>query len=685
MTVRAKLRLLLLLSFPLMVNAAGDPCHFTHGYGYLPEQVIACYKKVPYRKETAERLAQNIKAIAQLSDLASVYKNSGAPLKIKADLLGMAHEIKHSTYANDYELQEDLKLKFKRFHNVHWNYLTPMCYHHLTPYIPLGFSSTMIDGQQIIYVHDDVVAPKLYRQVTGVNTHELVGQRLVSINGVDAVKFLSDYADKHIAYFPNSSNNFAEVLQRMGYSQPDPRRDPLPDDLNPEYLFEDLSGNQTKLHLPFVFVYSEYLKSDISPVYDDYPASTAEFVHQCEAPWSSVDYLVHAGRISPRGVLSKQPAGQFLGDKQLHNRAKSQRYWAAQSDNSRSVNDGFSDITPSKDDLKFRVIENNLLKADILYGVLGKDVMVLKVDSFAPENQSLFIATLHRAVKYACAHSKKIMIDLSSNVGGYSHLLQYFFGILDEDQNKQSQMKCRGLVPHDDNLYLSSFRALSQHTAPPYAKSYLCITFSEPGCFHLVSGPKMKAWAEVEHDFTEKRGGETIDLTDKFYISGFDLSLYNSIPRLGISKFTKHDIIIITDGTATSAGFFAQVFLRDKALIVAYGGLDQQEMNIGHAHGGPVQRYNIMSYAASLYRYMDYSYPGYIPADVMNLLNQVSLPPVTPGRSDFRFEYHGGYYDKLEQDHLIATKSYLPDLHVWIWDDSNKSAFYSQILRATAT
>lgn len=684
-----KKRIILMLMSLLIshsVVAADDPCNFANGLGFMPEQVMACYHSVPFDAARAGQMAHSLAVIEELSGLANTYKNTDLPVNIHANMPQMIREMKVKKYTDDYAFHEDLKLMFKRFHNAHWNYIMPLAYHHLTPYMPLILGSTLENGHQIVYVKGNYIAPKLYQNVSGIDTSNYIGQRIVSIDGVDAVQYLTKFANRNVAYFSYPSNNFAEIIQRQQFSLPGISRDPMPQNLSPTFVFQNKQGERSKVKLPFIFVPKEKLYGGISPVYADLSTNTSEFIKDATAPWQATDYFVQNGLLTLDGEFTDAMTLQRLGDEELMARNKMQAYWKHKALERKSAlpeDVVYHDIQPTAEDLSFSVIEDNLNEEDVMYGKLGDDITVIKVTGFTPLHFDKFIETLNHAMQHACDNSSKIILDFSRNGGGAVHLTQYLIGLIDSEQSDANTFVHRFLQPDESKRpILAGFLRAGDLMSPPYTPAPLCMTGIEPGCYHRLTGSRLEHWQDAQNGTVEVRGGVKTDMTAKMYMSGLETNDFHSIPQYCNGKFGKKDIIMITDGTACSGGFFAQAFLLDKATSVAYNGLVNRKMNVGHAHGGPVHHYNMFAYDDLLYHGIDSAYPGIIPDEVFNLMASMTLPEVTPVRSDFRFEFHGGFYDKNDKNKLTAVKEYVPQYRVPIWDDSNKSVFYSAIMRA---
>lgn len=664
-----------------VVFATDDPCNFSHGEAFMPEQVLECYSKVPYSHDRAEQYAKSIEAISQLSDLANTYRNTGQPLNIHVSLPKVAQEIRSTPYADDYSMHQAISKNIKRYKNGHWGYYVPLCYQRLQPYLPIVLGATLQNGKQIIYVKGVHDINHIYKNTTSQDLSPLIGQRIVSINGIDAVQYLARLANQQLSWFPYSSNNFSSLLAFHFFSSMF-IADYQSVDLSPTYVFQTKSQQRTTLKLPYIFVPREKLFYQLSPVAPDLATSTDEFIAQCTVPWQMADYFLHEHLVRSDGSVNEALSSPYYGVDAISQREqfirKMNRKMSAREVNAANK---YHDITASDDDLPFEMLEDHL-NNQIAYGHLGDSVTVLKITGFTPSDYDDFVGVMQRAVQYACSHSDNIMIDLSGNHGGSGFLLSYLVGLIDFNQSRNNIL-IYSFLSKDKKSNPLAFHYLdaADKLSPPYVETPLCLTLNEPGCYHKANGDKIMHWDDVSHHRVEVRGGVRTELTDKVYESLLPSYQYITVPSYCSGKFNQENTIIITDGAAASAGFFSQVYLRRNAQIIAYGGLYKSKMNIGTCHGGAIHKYNMYAYQKERYHLYDDQLSGLLPDELFSMLEGFDMPKPMPQRSEITFEA-GGAYDDQDKSRLTAVKEYLPDKHVWIWDDSNKSAFYSRILRA---
>ena len=138
----------------------GDPCNFTTSFGFGYDQVLACFRSVPFCPDpdnpaSCDRDAQVAHlraAIEGFSDLRETYDQDGH-WRRKLDAVATAR------FRTDYDFFLAMSDVMASFRNPHWNYLGPRCFEQtLFALIPLKFGSmvTKVAGgeQQMIYLRE---------------------------------------------------------------------------------------------------------------------------------------------------------------------------------------------------------------------------------------------------------------------------------------------------------------------------------------------------------------------------------------------------------------------------------------------------------------------------------------------------------------------------------------------------
>ncbi len=655
---------------------ASDPCDFTTGApGFSAQQVLECYHRVPANNATRDAIANSLETPKQVIDLAIFYKDSGFPLFTKADISLIQQDIRNMNQSSDFAMQEAIKEQFKLFENPHWGYTMPLCYHRLQPFMPLVISSKMMgDGRkskQMLYIKSNAIRAELYEQTTGINTDNLIGQTLVSINGVPAVQAIANDAQHNLRFSSFIGNNFATHLQDLLYQVPSIRSNLTPENLSPEYAFKDSNGDITTVTLPWVFVPREMLFGAASVMnYPPLASSTTDFVSQCQQPWDTINYLSYTGFIDVNsdGKIQINKFSPVLGDKR--DDKMREKFTSKIKKISNKISKHKHKIAKEVKVLPYTLISS---VDGISYGQLGKNTTVITVADFDPADVAAWIETLTDAKAYACQHSKTVMIDYSSNPGGLVSLTTYLAGLFNPSLADGSAITYRMADPFDQTRPLQ-FNSLINVRDFLSAVFGGCVSGLEAQCKLREDGSTLLSFSSLSQT-QGLRGKEITALTEKVTPNLF-LTGISAIPSLCPGKFTGKNLIQITDGANASGGAIAPASLRKLATNVTYHGIIGEPSWLGSAQGGSVVPYNLFY---STFGADAFALQGL--ADIGNFIRGALQPPL-PVMVDFRFENEGGILDVYHTDKLLLAEVLLPDVRVPIWDNDDPSIFYSQILHS---
>ncbi len=657
---------------------ASDPCDFSQADAFLPSQVMSCYSQVPYSQSVANAVSNAYELPNQVSDLAPYYANSGPPLFINAPLIDIKNKIANSNASNDFAFHESVKKQLKRFKSPHWDYRTTLCYQNLYPFIPLEIGVRLGAGnKQELYVKDNPFEPTLYKQVTGIDTENLVGKTIVSIDNKPALDALVDFSDASIAYSSFSSNNFAAALQRGLYSIISASRDVIPDNLSPTYVFSDEHGNPTELQLPWIFVKrARIFGPDIS--YPPHSQNTAQFQATCQAPWTALQYYLNIGFINANSDSGETPQlnrAEISSPQSIEKEDKQRKKAISKFKNlSKHFAENKERLKKTHKPLPFEVISDEISNDNsVLYGQLGNDTTVIKVINFAPNDETVFINTLNAAVAYACVNSDKVILDLATNSGGSVHLTAYLVGLFNPALSDGTMYKSYHPFANPQTrpllaIYNNGTDFLSSLTGGG------CNFGGESSCWLRDDGTPLPLWSQALST-QGIRGQQPIELTERL----------TSLPPSQIQqvcpyKFKDNNLIVLTDGTAASGGVIAAASLRKIGVVIGYHGLKDKTTWIGFAQGGIVRPYHAY-YSKLVLDLLPLLVPE-LPPIVLQILNPSFRPPL-PVQADFRFETPGSILDPAEENtqEILNSVVLTPNARIDIWDDDEPAVVYTEALK----
>jgi hypothetical protein len=144
---------------------------------------------VPFDPAALANIVQVVEQHRSFSDLSEIYD---ARVHWRQALAALEHE-----YDNDLAMHDALKHEHQQFRNGHVAYVLPACYWAmLAALVPFDFGSTVrgSGAEQIVFIESAPFA-SLYQEATGIDVTSLVGQRVVSINGVPVLDYFRRYTE----------------------------------------------------------------------------------------------------------------------------------------------------------------------------------------------------------------------------------------------------------------------------------------------------------------------------------------------------------------------------------------------------------------------------------------------------------------------------------------------------------
>jgi hypothetical protein len=655
----------------------GDPCDFVSSgaTAFSHEQVTRCYRQVPFDPTALANIVQVVEQHRSFSDLAEIYD---ARVHWRRALTALQHD-----YPNDLAMHDALKHEHQQFRNGHIAYVLPACYWTmLAAIVPLDFGSTVWGNraEQIVFIESAPFA-SLYQEATGIDVTSLVGQRVVSINGVPVLDYFRQYTEGLKAH-EDPGGGLNGVLSAYTYSLAlGGPGDFVPERAADEYVFESVRGKRTSVTLPWAFVPSAPL---LGPSALPLTHGTDEFIQLCqEGPPEAVPPPEEAPPSGEQALLALSRKSRTLRQGGIDR----ERQQIIQSLRSRFVP---SSAQPARaESLATRHPEGPTSYYEVPPERIGQDLelivpltdnaAVLQYAGHVTALQLLdtigWIDVARQGIDYACEHSDRLIVDLRNNGGGNDTVIRWLHHYLFPERG---QLVPAGLLPfrlRNDNPAFNEVLSQSARFMAEYAPGLgvdPCALFLTPGC---LTDPNTGSPLVAGHDWfatpslLESRAGQPVSL-----------SRYAGLPNIGApefdaascaGRFQGDDLVFITDGTNASGGYFLPAAFQGEGVIVGVGGYVGEPLAMGRARGGAT-----------------------VPGSFWSTIAQ-ALPLLTEGQLSFENELVGftrpvdsqmemaGIYLKdgrsLHIDHPVGA-----DLHVNVWTNlpGSEGFVYERVLEA---
>ncbi|MEH6519457.1 MAG: hypothetical protein V7742_22500 [Halioglobus sp.] len=687
-TLRTRLSsfLILLLGMPFLVSANAAEvvdCNFKAPYeegaailGY--EGVMACFNSVPFEAPDVTDAVAVLKASRNRSPLRNNYDAING---WKSSLI----TLEDGTYSSDFELQNALVLDHWAHENGHYFYLAPRCYSNIVnAFIPIDFGSMVHKGEQIVYIDgipglpDSVLSA--YQNVVGFPLADLVGMRITTINGIDALEYLKDQANTNLTYDENEGSVLNFFFNELTYSI---RRAStiLPTDSEVILEVVSKSGKITEsITLPWKFYFR---RGDIENSNDLLTDSNEAFEQLCHEQ-NPLLSLPEDADLSPESLsrLGVRDIDKHIRDdrKERKNLVKKAKYTDVPASRG-----GFYEV-PAGQRGKYLT---KLGEGESIEAWQHKDkTTVIKLRDFV----GFWGEDLQGFVDHACEESEKLIIDLTGNPGGFVAAYEWLANYLLPrtpgeapwasinsylfDPVKASQGIFDIDKSFDDNVSVPSILGflgfdLSSCTSDGFGL--------EPGCKSLAD--TNESFESVDWFFgvhPETRGQVLEFVTPKFYVnSSPGLPVFGE-PAPAIScpgKFTNENLILLTDGTNASAGYFFPALIKDHATLVSKGGVLGEGPGLGMARGGSVVQ--VSNIWAETQFGIDSGFGDFLVSELVLYQRAV----------DSTYEDRGSYLEAVQTDYrLHVDNAVQPELLVPIWASTDspemRGYIYTQVLKA---
>lgn len=573
-----------------------DPCDFVSSgaTSFSYEQVLGCYRSVPFEPEDLANIIDVIEQHRSFSDLAETYE---ARVHWHAALAALQHD-----YPDDMAMHDALKREHHEFRNVHVSYFPPQCYSALViGFVPIELGSTLRshgDGvEQIIFVESAPLVD-LYLQATGLDVSSLIGQRVLSINGVPALDYLRAYVED-LKIHTDAGGGLNGVLASDTYTlRQNGGGDYFPDRPADEYVFETVDGERTSLSLPWAFI----PRSTLAPASAlPLTRSTEEFVRLCQV---GPELTAPAGAGSSSNLSSARPFG--IDDereemvRRLRARAPRLAAGAARAAAGAARPGASLTTAPSKTPAaatkaRFHEVPPERLGQDIEVIIpRTTNATVLEYAGHVTALQLLdtngWVDVARRGLEHACDSSDRLIVDLRGNNGGNDTVIRWLHHHLFPERG---QLVPAGLLPfrmrNDNpafNELLFKYARFIEEYAPGLGIDPCELSFT-PSCLTdvatgqpLVAGPDWFTSPSV----VERRGGVPVSLSR--FVSVWNVGRPEFDAASCAGRFQGDDLVFVTDGRNASGGYFLPAAFEGEGVIVNTGGFIGEPMAMGRALSG---------------------------------------------------------------------------------------------------
>lgn len=642
-------------------SEAADPCDFASSPepAFSHARVRECYEQVPFSPEALRGIVQVVRQHRSFSDLAEIYD---ARVQWRSALDAIEARAVSGGYPNDLAMHDALKREHQRFRNVHVGYLPPGCYWRmLNSFIPIELGSTLVRSgrkrEQIIFV-EEAIAPELYASVTGVDATALVGQRVISINGVPALDYLSSYADAQRSH-EDTGGGLNGVLSALEYSL----RLGGPNDFLAErpadtFVLESIDGVRQSVELPWVFLPSAPLLGDFAlPL----TSSTQEFVELCElGPAAEV--------AAPEATALEAAWGLHGREVDRHRRRMLERMrgrWQRRGTRPQA----YHEVPPERLGQDLQEIIPLTAQARVLQ--YRQDVTAIQLG-----DTGAWIDVVREGVEHACEQSERLILDLRNNGGGNDTVIRWLHHYLFPEDGRgiaAGQLPLR--VRNDNPAFaevLFNFAEFSRDYVPALGLD-ACSLFMVPGCLlDIDTDAPLPAdaldWFRSP-SYRERRAGARVTLSRQVALPNIGAPEFDSASCAG--RFAGDDLILLTNGANASGGYFLPAAFKGDGVIVNTGGIAGEPMAMGRARGGA-------------------TVPGSLWPTLAGLIESVSQGEIRfehdlaafPRPVETQMEMLGAYREDRRRLHIEAPIE--ADLHVNVWTNQpgSEGFVYERVLRA---
>ena len=658
----------LVLGFSTAAYAETDPCNFNDGSeAFSYEQVMSCYESVPFDADELANTIAFLKAARERSDLREVLQ---ARYQWREELDALAGE----DFGNDHDFQLALVDNHKKFFNPHWRYQRPFCYTgFLGAFIPFDFGSAVLTvpgrraPEQIIFIESAPYLGELYETFTGIDPEAYVGSRVVSINGVPVLDYFRAYGTGVYRYDENASQGLNEVLQNAAYSiRVSTTHDVPPDRPADTFVLETRTGETQTVEIPWVF--APRAAFGLGQFSLQASPNTEAFNRICQLP---SDVSLSASSIGAGdGPDGRGMAGGALlqGAAEFTREIMEKRNMVARLEQqNRGARASYFEVAPGQKGQQLSIV---VPKSDgaVAYQ-LSDRATVIRLDDFVGDWKDEVIA----ATTYACEHSDRLVFDMRNNNGGFVDQITWLTTHLLPERGPLRDRALRGRFLNSDPGRNELAERMEAWSTDPTRIGFTegCWWGYEAGCYlDPISEQPLTAPDWYTQQNFESRVGKLESLTPEVLFRPFRPDYAESKPIACPGKFTGPNLVIFSNGTGVSAGYFWPALMRPDATIVTAGGFVDEPIVFGVARGGAVWGMN--NFEAWVEQFLEQYY------------GQATQPlPFLVRNVDSFIEQPGSYMQGTVADLYIDDPA-IGDAHIEVWSDSPETDgyVYDRVLRA---
>lgn len=561
--------------------AAADPCDFASSgqSTFSHAQGLACFERIPFSRSDLDELIGTIQQLRSFSDLSELYD---ARVRWRRELAALSAP--DVSFPSDLAMHMALLAEHKRFRNLHVSYWPPGCYWRVvTAFLPLDFGSTLQRGsaglEQIVFVESPLQA-EAYQQQTGIDVQPLVGQRVLSVNGVPALDYFRRYAEQIMTH-EDAGGGLNGVLSGSEYSvRFAAQRAFVPERPAELIVFESAGGQRQTVELPWVFgLTSLFLGARAyAPT-----SSSAEFEALCqEGPPPLEGFLsdvsVASTAFAPAGAQLPPAQVQLLPELRLARRAPSSAATSFFEVPAERLGQDIVEVIPATGSA--RVVQYR------------GDVTALQL-----RNTNGWVDVARRGIEHACQNSSRLILDLRNNSGGGDTTIRWLHHhLFPADGNTVAAgrlpLRVRNDSPAFNELLRNNAEFAARYLPQLLPDAGACELLFTPGCFvdpesDVPLGSESFDWFSSPRT-RELRGHRWVSLSRQFSLPNQEAAVFDQASCAG--RFAGDDLVLITNGSNSSAGYFLPAAFKGDGVIVNTGGFAGEPMVMGRARGGATQR-----------------------------------------------------------------------------------------------
>ncbi len=642
--------LLITLVFPL--RAAADPCDFTSGGAitFTQEQVFACFESVPFRHDDLENILDVVAQHRSFSDLAELYD-------ARTGWVDRFNALYDEEFTSDYRMHVALTAEHKSLLNPHVRYRPPRCYHEtFVAFVPFDFGVTtrfLKEGEdQIVFIEGAPLAPDLYQFATGIDARELVGMKVVEINGVPALDYFRAFGREQLLLDDNDGVHLNAVMGSLNYSVRFGVNDYFPERGADFYLLESRNRKRFSVTMPWVFVWRGAVGLPALPL----SSSTEEFVEFCMEPFPTAPAAAGLdGFWHDNGEIDRQRRAfvqERIGGPGVTNK-------------------DFFEVPPGLLGKHVEIIEPSTNEAVILQ--FRNNVTAIRLF-----NTGSWVDVARAGIEHACQNSDRLILDVRRNGGGNDTVIRWIAHHLFPEEDLVEVGKVPVRIRNDEAAANEFFynSAWFESLLVPLGFPPCAVSFG-PTCFMDLDGGDPLPLEDLDWfldpSVVEMRAGVPVSLSDQV---GLGQHLSGLFPDFDVAscagRFTGKDLILLTSGTNGSGGYFLPAAFKGKGVIVTTGGFVGEPISMGIARSGPTMSAHTWAWLAA---WMEYFSDGLVTFD-------------TQYAQFDRFVFSNmetwGAYRKDDRSILHFDDPVEADLHVDVWSDSffTEGYVYSRVLEA---